>query len=293
MSGLFTRPANGPLLVLGASGFLGSELVGRIAAGGRPVVGTYSSRGPMADAPCELVRLDVRRRREVFALIGRLRPWAVVNLAYVQTGPEALAVTLTGAGIVAEAAAGTNARHLFVSTDCVYSGRRGGYTEDARPDPLSLYGWTKLLAERAVREALPSATIVRSSLVLRGAGAGAPSKQEELVCEAAEGRSDTSFFTDERRSPIAVSDLAAALDELVRLPRPPRLLHLGGAGDVSRFELAQRIAGARGLDLERIRPASATALGLVRPLDCTLDSSRARELLATPLRHVTEFLAGG
>ena len=285
------RPVNGPLLVLGASGFVGTELVGRVAATGRPVVGTYATRVPDANAPCELVRLDVRRRREVFELIGRLRPWAVVNLAYVQTGPEALAVTLHGAGIVAEAAATAKARHLFVSTDCVYSGRRGSYAEDDRPDPLSSYGWTKLLAERAVREELPSATIVRTSLVLRGAAAGAPSKQEQLVTEVASGRADASFFTDERRSPIAVADLAAAIDELLRRPRPPRLLHVAGAEDVSRFELARQIAIARGLDLQRIRPASATALGLSRPLDCTLDSARARELLETPLRGVSAFLA--
>lgn len=289
MTGLFRRPPNGPLLVIGASGFVGTELVGVIAAGGRPVIGTYARRPP-AEPACEHVRLDARRRTDVARLIGRLRPWAVVNLAYAQDGPETLATTLHAAAVIARETAVRRARLLFVSTDCVYSGERGRYGEEDRPAPVTPYGWAKLLAERAVREEIPPATVVRTSLVLRGADPGPPSKHESLVAEAAEGRSDVAFFTDERRSPIAVADLAAALDELTRMPRPPRLLHVAGAEDVSRYELARLVSSARGLPLSALRSASARGLGLVRPLDCTLDTTRARELLITRLRGASSFL---
>lgn len=289
MIGLFRRPPRGPLLVIGASGFVGTELVRRVAAAGRPVVGTFT-RHPPLESTCDHVRLDARRRGEVARLIGRLRPWAVVNLAYAQDGPETIATTLHAAAVIAEEAAVRRARLLFLSTDCVYSGERGRYGEDDRPDPVTAYGWAKLLAERTVREEIPPATIVRTSLVLRGAGAGPPSRHEMIVDEAASGRRDVAFFTDERRSPIAVADLASALDELIRMPRPPRLLHVAGAEDVSRFELARLVSSARGLPLSALRSASARGLGLVRPLDCTLDTTRARELLTTRLRSASTFL---
>jgi dTDP-4-dehydrorhamnose reductase len=288
--GLFRRPPNGPLLVIGASGFVGTELLRLVAGAGRPVVGTFARRPPREPA-CDHVRLDARRRGEVARLIGRLRPWAVVNLAYAQGGPEMIATTVHAAAVIAEEAAVRGARLLFVSTDCVYSGARGRYREDDGPDPVSTYGVAKLLAERAVREATPPATVVRTSLVLRGTDPGSPSRHEELVAAAADGRRDVAFFTDERRSPIAVADLAGALDELIRMPRPPRLLHVAGPQDVSRYELARLVASSRGLPLTALRSASARDAGLVRPLDCTLDTSRARELLTTPLRAASAFLA--
>jgi dTDP-4-dehydrorhamnose reductase len=287
--GLLRRPPNGPLLVIGASGFVGAELVRVVSAGGRPVVGTYN-RHPPLDPGSEHIRLDARRRGDVSRLIGRLRPWAVVNLAYAQDGPEAVATTVHAAAVIAREAAVRHARLLFLSTDCVYSGRRGGYGEDDPPDPVSPYGWAKLLAERAVREELPAATVVRTSLVLRGFAPGPPSRHELLVEEVASGRREMAFFSDERRSPIAVADLAVAIDELIRTPRPPRLLHVAGAEDVSRYELALLVASARALPVTTLRAGSARALGRPRPLDCTLDSARARRLLGTRLRAASEFL---
>ncbi len=289
MIGFFRRPPSGPLLVIGASGFVGSELVRNVARDGRAVVGTYH-RHPPPDPACDHIQLDVRRPRDVGALLGRLRPWAVVDLAYAQGGPEMLSTTLHGVAVVALAAALRRARLCFVSTDCVYSGRGGRYTEDDRADPVSPYGWAKLLAERAVREELPHATIVRTSLVLRGSDPGPASKHELLVGRAAKGEEDVAFFTDERRSPIAVADLVSALDELIRMPAPPRLLHVAGDDDLSRFELAELVATARGIAATHRRSASARAHGSVRPLDCTLDAARARELLTTRLRGASVFL---
>jgi dTDP-4-dehydrorhamnose reductase len=94
-------------------------------------------------------------------------------------------------------------------------------------------------------------------------------------------------FTDELRSPILVDDLAAALVELC----DPRLdvagpLHVGGADGVSRWELACLLAGPG----RQVRRATAPP---GRPLDCRLDSSRARGLLRTRLRGAREVVGVG
>ena len=84
------------------------------------------------------------------------------------------------------------------------------------------------------------------------------------------------FYDDEIRSPVQVGDLAAALLELAALDLSGPL-NVAGADDVSRAELAELVAG------HPVRSAPAPS---GRPLDCSLDSSRARSLLRTELRGV-------
>jgi dTDP-4-dehydrorhamnose reductase len=97
------------------------------------------------------------------------------------------------------------------------------------------------------------------------------------------------FFTDELRSPVHVGDLAAALVELAASDAGG-VLHAGGADSVSRYEFARLVVAARGVDPEHLRAASFRELGMQRPADCTLDSSRAQAALRTRLRGVREVL---
>jgi dTDP-4-dehydrorhamnose reductase len=137
------------------------------------------------------------------------------------------------------------------------------------------YGRTKAEAEERVAAAHPEALLVRTSLIY---GGPQPSKHE-LAAHDPSFR----FFTNELRSPVQVGDLAAALLELaVRDVSGP--LHVAGADSVSRAELAELIAR---------RPVATAAAPPTRPLDCTLNCSRAQTLIDTRLRGVREVLASG
>ena len=116
----------------------------------------------------------------------------------------------------------------------------------------------------------PAPLLVRTSLIVGGPG-HEPSKHELAAHDPA-----ATFYDDEIRSPVQVGDLAAALLELAALDVSGPL-HVAGADDVSRAELAELVAG------HPVRRAPAPA---GRPLDCSLDSSRARSLLRTELRGV-------
>jgi dTDP-4-dehydrorhamnose reductase len=239
------------LHVTGATGYLGSELV-RL----RP------------DASTE--RVEVRDGPAVQALFERVRPDVVVHTAYRQ---DDAAVNTEGSENVARAAAAVGARLVQLSTDVVFDGRKGApYVEDDSPSPVTDYGRAKAEAERRVAAAHPGAVLVRTSLLYGGA---APSKHELAAHDP-----EFTFFTNEIRSPVRVTDLAEALLELAQLDvRGP--LHLAGPDDVSRAEFAELIRRAP------VRSASAPES---RPLDCSLDSSRARALLRTRLRGVREAL---
>jgi dTDP-4-dehydrorhamnose reductase len=98
-----------------------------------------------------------------------------------------------------------------------------------------------------------------------------PSKHEVAAVDPA-----MTFYDDEIRSPIQLGDLACALLELAD-SELVGLLHVAGADAVSRAELAELVAG---------RPVARRSAPPGRPLDCTLDSARARQLLRTELRGV-------
>jgi dTDP-4-dehydrorhamnose reductase len=239
------------LHVTGATGYLGSELV-RL----RP------------DASTE--RVEVRDGPAVQALFERVRPDVVVHTAYRQDDD---AVNTEGSENVARAAAAVGARLVQLSTDVVFDGRKGApYVEDDSPSPVTDYGRAKAEAERRVAAAHPGAVLVRTSLLYGGA---APSKHELAAHDP-----EFTFFTNEIRSPVRVTDLAEALLELAQLDvRGP--LHLAGPDNVSRAEFAELIRRA---------PVRSAPAPQSRPLDCSLDSSRARALLRTRLRGVREAL---
>jgi dTDP-4-dehydrorhamnose reductase len=240
------------LHVTGGTGYLGAEL---------------RRQAPHASWQ----RVEIRDANAVGALFGQLRPEVVVHTAYVQDGPDAWAVTVDGAENVARAAADVGARLVHLSTDVVFSGRKGtAYVEEDEPDPVTDYGRAKAEAERRVATAHPQALLVRTSLIV--GGPGFPSSKHEL--SAHDGT--MTFYEDEIRSPVQVADLAAALLELA----PTGLdgvLHVAGADAVSRAGLAELIAG------RTVRRAPAPP---GRPLDCSLESSRARAILRTELRGV-------
>ncbi len=244
------------LHVTGASGYLGSELL---------------RRAP--DASGE--RVEVRDAAAVRALFERVRPDVVVHTAYRQGGEDEWAVNVDGSENVARAARAVGARLLHLSTDVVFDGRGGApYGEDATPRPCTAYGRSKAEAERRVLAAHPQALVVRTSLLV--GGPGAPPSRQELAARDP----DAVFFEDELRSPLQVGDLASALLELAELD-VGGVLHVAGADGVSRAELAELVAG---------RPVRRVPAPAGRPLDCRLDSSRARALLRTQLRGVRTVL---
>jgi dTDP-4-dehydrorhamnose reductase len=243
--------------VTGATGFLGSELL-RLAPG----------------ATGE--RVEVRDEAAVRELLERCRPDLVIHTAYRQDGEGAREIVVEGSENVARAAIAVGARLVHLSTDIVFDGRKGGpYVEGDAPSPCTAYGRAKAEAEKRVGVAAPGALIVRTSLIVGGPG-HEPSKHELVACDPA-----MTFYDDEIRSPVQVGDLAAALLELAALDLSGPL-NVAGADDLSRAELAELMAG------HPVRRAPAPP---GRPLDCSLDSSRARSLLRTELRGVRSVFA--
>lgn len=169
------------ILILGVTGMLGHKLWQRLGARFPDTHGTLRAR--RADfAACGLFDsdrvvdgLDAARFADVEAVLNRIRPDRIVNCIAVTKRREKALDPLTCIELNAALphrlgrwAAGNGARLVHFSTDCVFDGRRGGYTEDSLTDAEDLYGRTKALGEVAG----PGCLTLRTSFIGRELAAG-------------------------------------------------------------------------------------------------------------------------
>jgi dTDP-4-dehydrorhamnose reductase len=283
------------MLVTGGSGYLGGWVV-RLARAHWDVTATYLTQAvgdEEGQAPSVTWRrLDVRDGTAVGALIDQVRPAVVVHTAAANPGAgEGFEATnVAGTRHVAQAAAARGARLIHISSDVIFDGERGNYVEEDLPTPITPYGRSKALAEEEVRASGATAVVVRTSLIY-GWRPRVDRQTRWIVGDVQVGK-PVRLFTDEVRCPIWVESLAAAVVELAGLEYKG-VLHVAGPQPLSRYEFGLRLLCFHGLDPGPIIPARSRESGLHRPLDCTLDCSRARALLRTPLPGVDEVLRQG
>lgn len=214
-----------PVLIIGGSGFLGSELVRQAAAAGHQTVATYTTE-PSDASPTTWRHLDLRDTASLETVLAEVNPCSGINAS---SGLGDWAVTAEGPIHLAMAAAHHGIRLLHMSSDAVFSGDQEHYGESSRPDPVTPYGAAKAAAETGIRAVHPVAAVARTSLIIGDGG----SAHERMVHRLAAGTSVGALFTDDVRCPVHVHDLAAAVLE-VAFSDMAGILHLAGPDAVSR-----------------------------------------------------------
>jgi dTDP-4-dehydrorhamnose reductase len=272
-------------LVIGASGQVGAALLRALRAHGHEAIGTWAHH-----AYPGLVPLDLADGAALERLLADGRPdWvlcpaALSHVDYCEEHPdEAFAVNVHAPLAAARAAARAGAGFVYYSSDYVFDGVGGPYTEEAPPRPLGVYGRSKAEGERAVLGALPRALVIRTSVVY------GPERQEknfvyQLIRACRSGRGFRPAV-DQRASPSYNEDVATATVECCE--REERgIWHLAGADTLDRMAFARLICRVFELDGSRLTPATTAELGqkAARPLDGGLDVGRAKRRLKTPLR---------
>ena len=175
---------------------------------------------------------------------------------------------------------------IFFSTDLVFDGLKGNYSEADVPNPLTVYAEHKLAAERVVL-ANPRHTVVRTSL---NAGRTRNGTAFNEQWRAAWERGETlSLFADEFRSPIAAEVTARAIWELVAA-NAPGLYHLAGSERMSRYDIGRTLAKAYHLDAKIERGSIRDFAGMRRSPDTSLDCAKIQQLLAFPLPKFSDWL---
>ncbi|MFD0311532.1 SDR family oxidoreductase [Streptomyces sp. NPDC127119] len=275
-------------LIIGGSGFLGTELIRQAAAAGQPTVATYATE-PGRAVQVHWRHLDVRDPEQVDAVVADVGAQVVVNASSGQADWE---VTAQGPVRVAMATARHGYRLVHVSSDAVFSGSRFHYDELSLPDPVTPYGAAKAAAETGVLLVHPRAVVARTSLIIGDgrSGRSGHSGHERTVHELAAGVRDGCLFTDDIRCPVHVADLAAAILELAPTDAQG-VHHLAGADALSRHELGTLIAERDGIDASRLPTGLRAGSAFPGPLDVRLDSRATQRKLRTTLRGARRFLA--
>jgi dTDP-4-dehydrorhamnose reductase len=284
------------VVLTGASGQLGSYVVGRLVAGGHDVAAWSGARGGER-AGVALRPVDLADAAATERALAEADPEAIIHAAALSAVEEVRRDPVRGRAVNIEATArlaGWCARRgrriVYTSTDLVFDGSRPWYREDDPARPVLAYGRTKLDAEPAVL-ATPGALVARLSLLYGASRSDQPSYLDRTFEGLRRGEPQT-FFEDEYRTPL---DLATAADALVRLLQSDvtGLVHVAGRERLSRFELARRAAVALGLDTGLVLANRQRDLPTAepRPADVSLDSARLAVLLPDLDRPTAEAAA--
>ena len=179
---------------------------------------------------------------------------------------------------------------IFLSSGEVFDGKTGWYGEEDEPNPINVYGQTKLEAEQAVLRN-PRHTVVRIVLTAGTSETGDRSFVEEM-CRAAKAGKDVTLYADEFRCPLPAAVIARTVWELVDR-KQPGLYHLGGSERLSRWEIGETLLPwCPELKGHLIKGSARNHVGSPRPADLSLRCDKIQRLLSFPIPGFREWLAG-
>jgi dTDP-4-dehydrorhamnose reductase len=285
------------LLVTGAGGFVAGSVI-RQAAGNWKVEALSGKERPV-DLPnlCwhknDLLDPDFLER-----FLQEIKPDAVIHAAAVadidfcESHKDIAEKMNAGVTVrLANLCKQTGTRMVYLSTDSVFDGERGNYSEEDRPSPVNYYAETKVRGEEAVRAMDSDWVIARLSLVVGLPTIGAGNSFLPKMLAVLESGKEVGVPGNEIRTPVDVITLGRALLELAGREETG-IFHLAGNDPISRFEMAKRIAEKWGCPSSLVvRKDSDSIPGrATRPRDASLDNSKSRRLLETPMLGLDEAL---
>ncbi|WP_405754040.1 NAD(P)-dependent oxidoreductase [Streptomyces sp. NBC_01020] len=257
--------------ITGADGSLGKAVTQELAADPRtadwPVLGVSVSDFDIAD------------EQAVAESIAGFRPDVVLHLAAIsivaacQTDVElGLRVNVAGVHQVAEACRAAGSRMVYISSDYVFDGiaaPEGDYRETDTPNPLSVYGLTKLAGEQ-IAERVPEHLVVRTSWLFGGA---AENNDDVLATIRSAERGERQELIDDQYSrPTYTVDLARAIIHLIGLDEfPVGTVHVANRNSATRYELGAHALNAYDPKLHAEHPPTAVSFD-----DCTFVGGRPK-----------------
>jgi len=266
------------VLITGVSGMLGANLA-LDWRGRRRVAGTCRSRPPHLPG-VTLAALDLAGESDVAGLMARLSPAVVVHCAAdtdvdaCQGHPEdTRRVNALATAEIALACRDIGARLVYISTDAVFAGDRGGYAEDDEPGPVNAYAASKLEGERLALAGCPDCLVLRTNIF----GPGRRDNHGLAEWILSQGRKNVPFlgFTDVFFAPVLTSVLGEIVEAALAVGLTG-IWHVAAPVPISKYAFARRLLAAFGLDPGLVRPGSLEDVRFAapRPRNSALDGTR-------------------
>ena len=264
---------------------MGNRLAENASLKGLEVFSAYKEHIPQHGKP---VRLDIADEGQVGKAVSEIRPHLIVNTAGLtdvdrcEIEPD-LASLVNGESVrhIANAASEADSFLVQVSTDGVFDGEKGRYSETDPPHPINTYGLSKLEGERAAEALGEGSWCIARTSVLYGRGRPWRPNAATYVYEKLSKGERVFMVTDQYSNPTLNTNLAAMILEIAER-RISGIIHTTGATRLSRYDFAIRLAKTLDCDERLITAAGANDMHwrAKRPRDSSLDVTRATRILS-------------
>lgn len=290
------------VLITGSNGLLGQKLVAALRVRNDMEL-LATSRGPDRTPEREgfqYSELDCTNVDMVDRVFDGFRPDAVIHTAAMtnvdacELDPRACQLqNVTAVGSLVQASRRSQSHFIHLSTDFVFNGSNGPYSEDDVPDPLSVYGRSKMESEKVVREAGLVHWAIARTIIVYGVAKGLSRSNVVLWAkDALENGRAIKVVDDQWRMPTLAEDLANGCIRIVER-KACGIYHLCGPDLMSIHELVQRVGRFFDLDTSQVEAVKSSSLDQParRPPRTGFDLEKARRELGYAPRHFEEGLA--
>lgn len=281
------------ILITGGSGLLGSNIA-KLAASEFDVYATYN-KNEVRMKDVHFFQIDLTKKEELVK-IEQIEPKyiihcaALTNVDYCEDHPnEAYNQNVLASIHIAKVAKKIRSYLVYISTDSVFDGTKGDYKEDDIPNPINIYGRTKLEAEQKILSIHSHSCIVRTNIY--GWNKRDKFSLAEWMVNKLTNNEELPALKDIYFSPILVNDLVGVLFKLQE-KKYEGIIHIAGSETCSKLDFAYMIAEVFDLDKSLIKPVSIHELGLKAPRgkDTSLNISKAEKIMKEHLPGVKEGL---
>lgn len=286
------------ILVFGANGMLGQRLVEFYSRQQNLQLLSCS----VEDAPVingqEYRQINITRREDVKDLVYDFYPDVIINAAaYTNVDlsekerEQAWKTNVKGVEYIAEVSRVIDSHIVHISTDYIFNGKKGPYSENDKPSPLGYYARTKLASENVLRISGTYYTILRTNVLYGIAHNSRPDFVRWVVNSVREGK-EIKIVTDQINNPTFIDDLVQAISKVIEYKKYG-VYNIGGKEFLSRYDFTMKIADFFHLDKKLISPITTDELNQAaqRPLKSGLIILKAETELGYKPHSIEESLA--
>jgi dTDP-4-dehydrorhamnose reductase len=253
------------ILITGSNGLLGQKTVELFSRTSYPLMLVSIESHSVFDKEIfPYIQLDLTKRQNVRKIIDEYEPEVIIHTAAVtdvdlceKERGLAWQVNVGAVENLSYAAKLVGAKVIHLSTDYVFDGSNGPYSEIDRPNPISYYGRTKLASENVLLTSNIPSAILRT-MVLYGVGIGIKPNFALWLYNNLSQETPIRVVDDQIGNPTLVDDLALAILKIIELSKSG-IYHVAGKDLVSRYEFALTLAEVFKFNKKLITPVKSTA----------------------------------
>lgn len=253
------------------------------------MLATFYHHPPKYKGPnwCEL---DLTAFQAVQKCLDAFRPDVIIHAAAnsdldeCEKNPQAAEkINVVATKFLAQTAEAFGVRFIFVSSDMVFDGKTGFYSENDPVSPLAVYGKNKIDAEKSVHLSCKNHVIARTALIY-GRPLGGGSSFSNWMEMRLRKNQTVPLYTDQFRTPIYVENLAEMLLELAQSDFVGTL-HLGGANRIDRYNFGLQLCSLGGYNSRLLQKTSMHDFQPLapRPADVSFSIDKAKSVLTTKM----------